>query len=168
MAKKGVGRFLGAGQFIRQQAAQAKQPRLDFKGGPTAAQPARFGLRQVLHGPDVVFVRCFDMTNRIDKKTSSSLNENMDTSLLKNDSAVLISEPPATLRRKAVSYIRYSSLAQGKEGRNSTQRQSNALQAALAQWNLELDQEFIDKGKSGYHQQHLSKGSASILKDHNT
>lgn len=65
-----------------------------------------------------------------------------------------------TEKRKALSYIRYSSLAQGTEGRNSTKRQQEALDAALAKWNLELDATFKDGGKSGYHQRHLAKGGA--------
>ena len=63
-------------------------------------------------------------------------------------------------KRKAISYIRFSTLAQGNDGRNSTTRQKDALEAALAKWNLELDETFTDKGKSGYHQRHIAKGGA--------
>lgn len=62
--------------------------------------------------------------------------------------------------RKGISYVRFSTLAQGAEGRNSTQRQKDALAAALQKWNLELDATFSDKGKSGYHQKHIAKGGA--------
>src|SRR5579863_623279 len=64
------------------------------------------------------------------------------------------------IKRKAISYIRFSTLAQGNEGRDSTQRQKDALNAALARWNLELDATYSDKGKSGYHQNHVAKGGA--------
>jgi DNA invertase Pin-like site-specific DNA recombinase len=63
-------------------------------------------------------------------------------------------------KRKGLSYIRFSTLAQGNEGRNSTTRQKDALSAALAKWNLELDATYSDKGKSGYHQRHIAKGGA--------
>ena len=55
-AQKRVGDFLRARQFVRQQAADAEQPRLNFKRGIRAARPARFRLRQILHRPDVVLV----------------------------------------------------------------------------------------------------------------
>ena len=71
-----------------------------------------------------------------------------------------LAEPVTPPKRKAISYCRYSSLSQGRDGRHSTQRQKDALNEALARWNLELDQELIDKGKSGYHQRHLAKGGA--------
>ena len=74
--------------------------------------------------------------------------------------AVSPAELTTPVKRKAISYIRYSSCQQGKEGRDSTRRQQEALNDALAQWSLALDQEFIDKGKSGYHQRHLAKGGA--------
>jgi DNA invertase Pin-like site-specific DNA recombinase len=64
--------------------------------------------------------------------------------------------------RKAVSYIRFSSAAQGKQGRDSTKRQKDALEAALAKWNLELDATFSDLGKSGFHQKHLATGGAML------
>jgi DNA invertase Pin-like site-specific DNA recombinase len=63
-------------------------------------------------------------------------------------------------KRKAISYIRFSTLAQGNQGRDSTQRQREALNAALARWNLELDASYSDKGKSGYHQKNIAQGGA--------
>ncbi len=70
------------------------------------------------------------------------------------------SETETGAKRKAISYVRFSTLAQGNDGRNSTTRQRDALNAALAKWNLELDATFTDAGKSGYHQRHLAKGGA--------
>jgi DNA invertase Pin-like site-specific DNA recombinase len=66
----------------------------------------------------------------------------------------------APAKRQAISYIRYSSAAQGQQGRDSTRRQTKALQDALTRWNLDLDQEFTDKAKSSFHQKHLAKGGA--------
>ena len=63
-------------------------------------------------------------------------------------------------KRKAVSYSRFSTIAQGNEGRDSTRRQQEALRAALAKWNLELESSFVDAGKSGYKMRHLAKGGA--------
>lgn len=62
--------------------------------------------------------------------------------------------------KKAVSYIRFSTIAQGEKGRDSTIRQKRALEEALQKWNLELDREFLDEGKSGYKQRHIQKGGA--------
>jgi DNA invertase Pin-like site-specific DNA recombinase len=67
-----------------------------------------------------------------------------------------------TTRKKAISYVRFSSIAQGRHGRDSTKRQKEALDAALAKWNLELDGQFSDAGKSGFHQQHLAAGGAML------
>ncbi len=62
--------------------------------------------------------------------------------------------------KKAISYIRFSTVAQGDKGRDSTLRQKRALEDALKKWNLEFDQEFLDKGKSGYKARHIQKGGA--------
>ena len=62
--------------------------------------------------------------------------------------------------KQAISYVRFSSAAQGRDGRDSIKRQSEARDAALIKWNLVLDREFHDSGKSGFHQRHLAKGGA--------
>lgn len=62
--------------------------------------------------------------------------------------------------KKAISYIRFSTIAQGDKGRDSTIRQKRALEDALKKWNLELDQQFLDAGKSGYKGRHIQKGGA--------
>jgi hypothetical protein len=62
-------------------------------------------------------------------------------------------------KRKAISYIRFSTMAQGDDGRDSTTRQKNALTDALKKWNLELDGTFTDK-KSGFKMKHIAKGGA--------
>ena len=61
---------------------------------------------------------------------------------------------------KAISYVRFSTVAQGDKGRDSTTRQKRALEEALKKWNLDFDKEFIDAGKSGYKQRHIKKGGA--------
>lgn len=62
--------------------------------------------------------------------------------------------------KKAISYIRFSTVAQGVKGRDSTIRQKRALEDALKKHNLELDQQFLDDGKSGYKQKHIKPGGA--------
>ncbi len=61
--------------------------------------------------------------------------------------------------KRAISYVRFSTLAQGEKGRDSTRRQKEALQAALAKWSLELDSTFTD-AKSGFKMKHIAKGGA--------
>jgi DNA invertase Pin-like site-specific DNA recombinase len=61
--------------------------------------------------------------------------------------------------KKAISYIRFSTVAQGEKGRDSTIRQKRALEDALKKWNLKFDKEFIDD-KSGYKGRHIQKGGA--------
>ena len=55
-AQIGVRTFLRPGQFRRQQAADAKQPRLKCKRRFCARRPVRARFRQILHRPGVVFV----------------------------------------------------------------------------------------------------------------
>jgi DNA invertase Pin-like site-specific DNA recombinase len=71
---------------------------------------------------------------------------------------VLDMKTPANTPKKAISYQRFSSIAQGTEGRDSKQRQGRAIELALKKHNLELDGEFHDWGRSAYHKRHISKG----------
>lgn len=60
-------------------------------------------------------------------------------------------------RPLAYSYVRFSTPAQGKEGRDSLRRQKDAAKEYCEENNLKLvtDQNFYDKGKSGYFGKHL-------------
>lgn len=62
--------------------------------------------------------------------------------------------------KKAISYIRFSTTAQGIQGKDSQIRQVRAINAALQKHGLVLDQEFHDRGRSAYHQRHIAEGGA--------
>lgn len=62
--------------------------------------------------------------------------------------------------KRAISYIRFSTTAQGIQGKDSQIRQVKAITAALQKHGLVLDQKFHDRGRSAYHQRHIAEGGA--------
>jgi DNA invertase Pin-like site-specific DNA recombinase len=60
---------------------------------------------------------------------------------------------------KAISYIRFSTKSQGKDGRHSQQRQIENTAAYCAEHGLELDETLRDLGKSAYKSKHIKNGA---------
>ncbi len=67
--------------------------------------------------------------------------------------------------RPAISYLRFSSLQQGRESASSIQRQQDVLDKIVATHGLILDQALSDKGKSASKGVHRKKGSLGVLID---